>query len=53
MKHIRHIGETSSNSKNELSNEELHKCKDYQANNDKIELLDEENSEDNSDRRTL
>jgi hypothetical protein len=41
MKKQRHIGQTSSNAKKELSNEESHKRKEYQVNSDKIELLEE------------
>jgi len=53
MKKQWHIGQTSNNAKKEPYNEESHKRKEYQVNSDKIELLEELNSEDNLYNSTL
>jgi hypothetical protein len=53
MKHNKNVGQTSSNAKKEVSNDESHKRREHPVFSDKITSMTEENSNNSSEDNTL
>jgi hypothetical protein len=53
MKHNKNVGQTSSNTKKEVSNDESHKRREHSMFSDKVASMTEENSNNSSEDNTL